>query len=165
MPADIAGAGAAVLIPSTCGSQTEVRPVTAFAKTRTAARYAVAHSVGLAAYRAAVLARQARACERAVSDGDRELPAVSSGLMRDLVQAVRDLVGGAWLAASGDDPDIAAFNALEAVAVPPAPSQLDEILSRVLWARFAPQADRDGTPQGGEGAGRQGAGSAAASME
>ena len=137
--------------------------MTAFAKTSAAARYAVGHSAGLTAYRAAVLARRARACERAVSGGDRQLPAVSHPLMRDLVLAVRDLADGAWLAASGDDPDIAAFTALETTAVPPAPDQLDDILSRVLWARFAPHAGRDGTPQGGDGGSGPRPGSATAS--
>lgn len=137
--------------------------MTAFAKTRAAARYAAVTGGGLTHYRAAVLARRARACEQALSDGDRQLPAVSHGLARGLVLAVRDLAGRAWLAANGDDPDIAAFTALETTAVPPAPGRLDEILSRVLWARFAPHAGRDGTPQGGDGGSGPRPGSAAAS--
>ena len=66
------------------------------------------------------------------------MPAALHGLLRDLVLAVRDLVGPAWLDASGDDPDAAAFTVLEAAASPPDQARIDEICSRVLWARFAP---------------------------
>lgn len=64
----------------------------------------------------------------------------ASGPLRDLVLAARDLAGPAGLAASADDPDVAAFTALESTPAPPAPADLDEVLSRVLWARFAPRA-------------------------
>ena len=66
------------------------------------------------------------------------MPAVFHGVLRDLVLAARDLAGPAWLAAASDDPDIAAFTALQATPVPPSPAELDEIISRVLRARFAP---------------------------
>ena len=46
--------------------------------------------------------------------------------------------GHGRLDASGDDPDVAAFTALQGTPVPAAPAELDEIISRVLWARFAP---------------------------
>jgi hypothetical protein len=75
------------------------------------------------------------------------VPAVLRGLLRDLVLAVRDLAGPAWLQAACDDPDIAAFTALQAAPVPPSPAGLDEIISRVLWARFTPP----GTPRDGVG--------------
>jgi len=60
------------------------------------------------------------------------VPAVFHGVLRDLVLAVRDLAGPAWLAAASDDPGIAAFTALQATPVPPAPAELDEIISRTL---------------------------------
>ena len=66
------------------------------------------------------------------------MPAVFHGVLRDLVLAARDLAGPAWLAATSDDPDTAAFTALQATPVPPSPAELDEIISRVLRARFAP---------------------------
>ena len=66
------------------------------------------------------------------------MPAVFHGALRDLVLAARDLAGPAWLAAASDDPDIAAFTALQATPVPPSPAELDEIISRVLRARVAP---------------------------
>jgi WD40 repeat protein len=44
------------------------------------------------------------------------VPAALHSLLRDLVLAVRDLAGPAWLDASGDDPDVTAFTALEATA-------------------------------------------------
>jgi len=78
------------------------------------------------------------ACEAALAGGYGEMPAIVHGMLRDLVLAVRDLVSRAWLAAGSDAPDIAAFNALESIPAPPAPADLDEIISRVLWARFAP---------------------------
>ena len=61
----------------------------------------------------------------------------------DLVLAVRDLAGTAWLDASGDDPVVAAFTVLEAAASPPDPARIDELFSRMLWARFAPGTGRD----------------------
>ena len=68
------------------------------------------------------------------------MPAVFHGVLRDLVLAARDLAGPAWLAATSDDPDIAAFTALQATPVPPSLAELDEIISRVLRARFASPA-------------------------
>jgi hypothetical protein len=48
--------------------------------------------------------------------------------------------------AGGDDPDVAAFTARQATASPPDPARIDEICSRVLWARFGPPGtDRDDT--------------------
>jgi len=77
------------------------------------------------------------------------VPAALHGVLRDLVLAARDLAGPAWLAAASDDPDIAAFTALQATPVPPAPAELDEIISRVLRARFAPPGPaRDGGDPG-----------------
>jgi hypothetical protein len=55
------------------------------------------------------------------------VPAALHGLLRDLVLAVRDLAGPAWLDASGDDPDVAAFTVLEAAARPPDRARIDEI--------------------------------------
>jgi hypothetical protein len=111
--------------------------VTAFPKTCAAAGYAARHGPGeLARARATLLLARLDACEDFLPDGD--VPAARRGLLRDLVLAARDRAGPAWLAATGDDPDIAAFTALQAAPVPAAPAELDEIISRVLWARFAP---------------------------
>lgn len=68
--------------------------------------------------------------------GRGEIPALAQGLLRGLMLAARDPAGPAWLAASGDAPDIAAFTALDATPVLPPPADLDEIIARVLWARF-----------------------------
>lgn len=115
-----------------------------FPKTRAAAGYIARHVRGeLTRGRAAVLTARLDACEDVPAGGD--VPAVFHGLLRDLVLAARDLAGPAWLAAASDDPDIAAFTALQAIPVPPSPAELDEIISRVLWARFAPPGPaRDG---------------------
>ena len=126
--------------------------MSSFPKTRAAAEYAARHSrAELARAHAAVLLRQLSACEAALADGEVSLPVLAAGPLRTLVQAVRDLTGPAWLAASGDDPDVAAFTVLEATASPPDPARIDEICSRVLWARFGPPGTarddigRDGT--------------------
>jgi hypothetical protein len=127
--------------------------VSAFPKIRTAAVYVASDGPSdLARSRAVVLLKRLRACEAALAGGNGEIPAPAPGRLRGLVLAARDLAGPAWLAASGDDPDIAAFTALDATPVPPAPAELDEIISRVLWARFAPHGTaRDGTGPDGPG--------------
>ena len=108
-----------------------------FPQTRAAAGYIARHARGeLARGRAAVLLTALDAGEDVPAGGD--VPAVFHGVLRDLVLAARDLAGPAWLAAASDDPDIAAFTALQATPVPPSPAELDEIISRVLRARFAP---------------------------
>ncbi|HYZ57804.1 MAG TPA: hypothetical protein VE733_30485 [Streptosporangiaceae bacterium] len=70
----------------------------------------------------------------------------AAGLLRGLVLAARDLAGPVWLAASGDDPDVAAFTTLQATCCPPEVAEIDEICARVLWARYAPyDVARNGT--------------------
>ena len=114
-----------------------------FAKTRAAAGYAARHSrAELTRCHAAGLLARLGVCEAATADGNGQPPVIAAGLLRSLVLAVRDLAGPAWLEASGDDPDVAAFTALQATASPPDPARIDEICSRVLWARFAPARDR-----------------------
>jgi len=114
-----------------------------FPKTRAAAGYiATAHAGELARARAAILLARLDACDDILS-GDGGVPAALHGLLRDLVQAVRDLAGPAWLDASSHDPDVTAFTVLQAAASPPDPARTDEICSRVLWARFAPPAGQD----------------------
>jgi hypothetical protein len=73
--------------------------MSAFPKTR-AAGYVVRHGPGeLARARAAVLLARLEACEDLLPGGDGDVPAVLRGLLRDLVLAVRDLAGPAWLQA------------------------------------------------------------------
>ena len=116
-----------------------------FAKTRAAAEYAARHSrTELIRSHAAVLLARLGVCEAAAVGGNGQPPVIAAGLLRSLVLAVRDLAGPAWLEANGDDPDVAAFTAMQATASPPDPARIDEICSRVLWARFAPRtADCD----------------------
>lgn len=110
-----------------------------FAKTRAAAEYAARHCrTELTRTRAAVLLQRLSACEAALAGGNGQLPVTAAGLLRSLALAVGDLAGPAWLEASGDDPDVAAFTAMQATASPPDPARTDKICSRVLWARFAP---------------------------
>jgi hypothetical protein len=64
-------------------------------------------------------------------------PGLGASLLRGLALTVRELAGPAWLAANTDDPDIAALAAPDDAPAPPPPADLDELLARVLWARFA----------------------------
>jgi hypothetical protein len=126
-----------------------------FPKTRAAAGYIAGAGPGeLARARAAILLARLDACDDILAAGEGDVPAGLHGLLRDLVQAIRDLAGPAWLDASGDDPDVAAFTVLEAAASPPDPVRADEICSRVLWARFSPGAGRDDPGHGGTGPGQ-----------
>ena len=121
-----------------------------FPKTRAAAGYIAGAGPGeLARARATILLARLGACEDILPGGQGDAPAALHGLLRDLVLAVRDLTGPAWLDANGDDPDAAAFTILEPAAGPPDPARIDEICSRVLWARFAPGTGRDGPGHGG----------------
>jgi hypothetical protein len=109
-----------------------------FTKTRSAADYISRHTTSyLARSRALVLVKRLGVCEAALAaeDGD---PAVAYGLLRGLVRTVRELAGPTWLSANTDDPDIAAFTALDDAPTPPSSAVLDELLARVLWTRFAP---------------------------
>jgi hypothetical protein len=109
-----------------------------FTKTRSAADYISRHTTSdLARSRALVLLKRLRVCEAALTatDGD---PSLAHSLLRGLMLTVRELAGPAWLAANTDDPDIAAFTALASAPTPPPPAGLDELLARVLWARYAP---------------------------
>ena len=78
-----------------------------------------------------------------MAERDGQPPVIAAGLLRSLVLAIRDRAGPAWLKASGDDPDVAAFTAMQATASPPDPARIDAICSRVLWARVAPPEDAD----------------------
>lgn len=114
--------------------------MTTFAKTRAAASYAAQHGPE-AARAAAALLQETAACRDALDGEPGQPPVATAGLLRTLVLAARDLAGPAWLAANSDDPDVAAFAALQATASPPDPGRIDDIISRVLWARFAPTGD------------------------
>jgi hypothetical protein len=114
-----------------------------FVKTRAAADYICRHTLSdLTRQRALILAGKLGTCDAALEDRPGDLPPAVQGLLRDLVRAVRELAGSAWLSANSDDPDIAALTGLDSTPSLPAPRDLDEILSRCLWARFAPGPSR-----------------------
>jgi hypothetical protein len=93
-----------------------------FPKTRAAAGYIAGAGPGeLARARATILLARLGACED-IPPGDGDVPAALPGLLRDLVPAVRDLAGHAWLDASGADPDVAASTVPQAAASPPDPA-------------------------------------------
>lgn len=126
-----------------------------FPKTRAAAEYVARHSPAeLTRARATILLARLGACEDILPGSDGYVPATLHGLLRDQVLAIRDLVGPAWLDASGDDPDVAAFTVLEATASPPDTVRIDEICSRMLWTRFAPDAGWNGPGHDGAGPGQ-----------
>lgn len=114
-----------------------------FPKTRAAAGYIAGTGPGeLARTRATILLARLGACEDILPGGEGDVPAALHGLLRDLMLAVRDLAGPAWLDACADDSDVAAFTAMQATASPPDPGVVDETCSRVLWARFSPAGTR-----------------------
>jgi len=111
-----------------------VRP---FRKTRAAAETIARHARSEPTRaRAVALLEQLAAWETATNGNGRQQAAAGAGLLRSLVIAVRDLAGTGWLEAMADDPDVAAFTAMQATASPPDPDSIDETCSRVLWARF-----------------------------
>ena len=110
-----------------------------FRKTRAAAGYAARHaSAALTRIRAAALLEQLEDWEAAARGNVPPEAAADPRLLRTLVITVRDLAGTGWLDAMADDPDVAAFTALSAIASAPPPAWVDETCSRLLWARFSP---------------------------
>jgi hypothetical protein len=108
-----------------------------FGKTRAAADYICRHtSSDLTRYRALVLLARLRSCEAALDTVTGDMPVLVKDQFLDLAHTVRDLVGTIWLTVNADDPDVAAFAALDSTPTVPSPADLDEILSRVLWACF-----------------------------
>jgi len=111
---------------------------TALRKTRTAAEYVHRHAAGpLARERAAEVLQAVNAYEAHPSSAAAPL------LLTDLLTAIVECVGPAWLKVNADDPDIARFTALidrtrDETAQPPADVDLDELLAAVLWARHGP---------------------------
>jgi hypothetical protein len=103
--------------------------MTALSQTRTAVRQISQHApIALTRTRAMLLDQQLTACTTAPPPC----------LLRQIVIAVRNLVGPSWLAAHATDPDISAFTHLDTTAIPPPLPLLDHILARCLQARFGP---------------------------
>lgn len=70
----------------------------------------------------------------------------TSGMLRQIVIAVRNLVGPGWLAGQASNPAISAFTALDSTPVPPPLPALDHILADCLWARFGPASTHQASP-------------------
>jgi hypothetical protein len=62
--------------------------------------------------------------------------APSAGMLRQIVIAIRDLAGPAWLAAHASEPAVRAFARLDSTPTPPPLPVLDHTLARCLRARF-----------------------------
>jgi hypothetical protein len=135
-----------------------------FRKTRTAAGYLLLQGNGDATRyeRVRRLFTALQACDRALATGDRK----PADAIADVLLATADMAGRDWLAANATDPDVrrlrralcagrldgadhvrdayhggpnsrhAAVGRTEPAA--PAVAELDELLSRVLWARYGP---------------------------
>ena len=102
-------------------------------QTRAAVGYLARHApTTLTRSRALLLQEKLTACGSPLSNTATPSP----GLLRQVVIALRDLVGPAWLHARDGDPGIHAFTSLDSTSAPPSPLVLDEILARCLRARF-----------------------------
>ena len=118
-----------------------------FPKTRTAAGYIAGTGPGeLARARAAILLARLGAYEDILPGSEGDVPAALHGLLRDLVLAVRGLAGPAWLDASGDDPDAAAFTVLETAASPPDRARIDALPHKPASARNQPDSSKNIQP-------------------
>lgn len=110
---------------------------TVLSHTSATARSIARHTpVALTRTRALLLDRQLATCTTGPTPG----------MLRQIVIAVRDLAGPAWLARHASDPAISAFAALDTIPTPPPLPILDHTLARCLQARFSPvhSQPRDG---------------------
>lgn len=118
---------------------------TVLSQTSAAARSIARHTpVGLTRTRALLLDQQLATCATSPAPG----------MLRQIVIAIRDLAGPAWLARHASDPAVRAFMALDAMPAPPPLPILDHTLARCLQARFSPQPARQhgrGSPPGSAG--------------
>jgi hypothetical protein len=102
--------------------------MTALSQTRAAVRDIAQHApTALARHRALLLGQL-------TADITRTAP--SAGTLRQIVIAIRDLVGPAWLAAHASEPAVRAFTRLDTTPTPPPLPVLDHTLARCLQARF-----------------------------
>lgn len=103
-------------------------------KTRTAADFVHRHA------RSPLTRQHAADVLRAVSSWHAARPEPTHAHLTDLVAAVAECTGAAWLKANAADPDVAHFTDL-ATHHPPQhidPHDLDDLLATILWARHAP---------------------------
>jgi hypothetical protein len=101
----------------------------AFSRTRTVLRHITQHAPShLTRSRALLLDHQLTTCTTPPSPG----------MLRQIVVAIRQLAGPAWLEANADSPAISAFANLDTTPIPPPLPLLDQILARCLEARFIP---------------------------
>jgi hypothetical protein len=115
--------------------------VIAFLKTRAAADHIYRHVPNDRTRRSALaVLSQLNRCEAAVADqtGNGNSPVTISALLRGLISATADLAGPEWLTAHHDDPAAAGFTALRQADHLPDPVVIDDVLSGLLWARYAP---------------------------
>lgn len=102
--------------------------MTTLSQTRAAAGYLTRHApAALTRSRALLLEEKLTACGNPLPT----VAAPSPGLLRQIVIAVRDLAGPAWLHARTGDPGIHAFTSLDSPPPHPAPSS---------WTRSSPAA-------------------------
>jgi hypothetical protein len=103
--------------------------MTTLSQTRAAAGYLARHApAALARSRALILEEKRTALGHA--------PAPTPRLLRQILIAILDLTGPAWLHANVGHPAIHAFTSLDSTPSQPQPPVLDEILARCLRTRF-----------------------------
>jgi hypothetical protein len=102
---------------------------TTLSHTSAAARSIAQHTpTALTRTRALLLDRQLATCTTEPTPG----------MLRQIVIAIRDLAGPAWLTRHASDPAISAFTSLDTTWAPPPLPVLDHILACCLQARFSP---------------------------
>jgi hypothetical protein len=107
---------------------------TVLTQTSAAARDIAQHApVAVTRARALLLDQQLAACATGPAPG----------VLRQIVIAIRDLAGPAWLTHHASDPAIRAFTALDAMPAPPPLPILDHTLARCLQARFTPRPGQE----------------------
>ncbi|HEY1914432.1 MAG TPA: hypothetical protein VGH27_02550 [Streptosporangiaceae bacterium] len=111
--------------------------MTGLTRTRALAYQIAEHApAALTRHRALLLAQQLTASPAALTPG----------MLRQIVIAIRALTSPGWLAAHADHAAVSGFTHLDTLSAPPPLPVLDHILARCLETRFGPAAHA--TPPG-----------------
>lgn len=112
--------------------------MTGLTRTRALAYQIAEHApAALTRHRALLLAQQLTASPAALTPG----------MLRQIVIAIRALAGPGWLTASADRPAVSAFTRLDTLPAPPPLPVLDHILTQCLEARFGLAAQDTPPPE------------------
>lgn len=117
-------------------SQATVAPTTPaliLRKTRTAADFVHRHA------RSPLTREHAADVLRAIAGWHAARPETAHAHLADLLAALAECAGGAWLKANAADPDVARFTHLAAHPQHIDPRDLDDVLAAILWTRHGPE--------------------------